>query len=84
MDTQPWFKSTQAIGALTGIAAGVVALSHFCCIYFGWCVFEKVSEAELVLALGAVASIGTSVYWLYKRWKAGLDPANPAPKLTLK
>lgn len=82
-DSIPWYKSSQALGALAGIAAGIVALSHFCCLYFGWCILEKISEAEWALALGALASIATSAYWLWKRIKAGNDPANPAPKLTL-
>lgn len=82
-DTQPWYKSTQFVGAITGIGAGIVALSHFCCLYFGWCILEKISEAEWVLALGAIASIATSIYWLIKRLQAGNDPANPAPKITL-
>ena len=83
-DTKPWFKSTEFVGAMAGIAAGIVALSHFCCLYFGWCILEKISEAEWVLFLGAIASIATSIYWLYKRIKAGLDPENPTPKITLK
>lgn len=83
VETKPFYQSPQTLAALATIAGGIVGFSHFCCLYFGWCVLEKVSEVGWTLALGSIAAIVGGIYALYVRLRRGKDPNDPAPKVTL-
>lgn len=82
-NTKAFFQSPTTMAALGIIAGGMVALSHFLCLYANFCILEKITEAGWVLFLGAVGTIALGLYTLWKRLQAGKDPANPAPLITL-
>lgn len=71
-----WWKNAQVLAALGGIACGVVAFAH------AFHIPMPFTSSELVEGFAALGSIGSCVYFLYRRWRAGRDPLNPTPALT--
>lgn len=82
-DSIAFYKSPTTLAAIGAIAGGLVGLSHFACLVFGFCVLEAVSMELWTIALGAILAIAGGVYALYRRIKAGNDPEDPAAKLSL-
>lgn len=74
--TIPWYKSPNVLVAIGGIAAGVVAFCSAFHIPFPF------TQEELSKGFFAVISIGSGVWFLWKRIKYGNDPNSPARRLT--
>lgn len=72
----PWYLSPQVNVAIVGVVGGIVGILSA----FG--VKIPLTDDQVgKIALGG-SGVVTGVYFIYRRWKAGKDPANPTPKLT--
>jgi hypothetical protein len=75
--TVPVWKNPQILAGIGGVAGGVIAVCQ------GFHIPIPISFGDLTLGLGGMFSVGAAGYFIYRRIRAGLDPSNPTPKITV-